>query len=114
MSTASRSVLGLFALLVLATMTAELRKSTARAARLVPPSEAIPLSFFGLHIHHLTEPTPWPRVSFGSWRLWDAYVAWPNVEPQKGQWDFSHLDRDISLAESHGVEILLPLGLTPA
>src|SRR5437899_7225230 len=65
-------------------------------------------------IHHLPQPTPWPRVSFGSWRLWDAYVVWPNVEPQKGQWDFSHLDGYISLAESHSVEILLPLGLTPA
>src|SRR2546429_9256249 len=39
-------------------------------------------------LHHLPQPTPWPRVSFGSWRLWDAYVVWPNVEPQKGQWDF--------------------------
>jgi hypothetical protein len=36
------------------------------------------------------------------------------VEPQKGRWDFSQLDSYVSLAESHGVEILLPLGLTPA
>lgn len=114
MSRALSSVLRLFAFLALLAMTAELSKSAARAARLAPPSETIPLSFFGLHIHHLTQPTPWPRVSFGSWRLWDAYVAWPNLEPQKGRWDFSHLDRDISLAESHRVEILLPLGLTPA
>lgn len=114
MAMTPRSALRLFALLVLAGMSVELWKSGARAARLVPPSEPIPLSFFGLHIHHLTQPTPWPRVSFGSWRLWDAYAVWPNVEPQKGQWDFSHLDRYISLAESHGVEILLPLGLTPA
>lgn len=114
MSTAPRSALRLFALLVLAAISVELWKSRARATRLVPPSEPVPLSFFGLHIHHLPQPTPWPRVSFGSWRLWDAYVVWPNVEPQKGQWDFSHLDGYISLAESHSVEILLPLGLTPA
>jgi hypothetical protein len=88
--------------------------NTAHAPELLPPTETIPLSFFGLHIHHLSEPTPWPPVSFGSWRLWDAYVAWPNVEPKRGHWNFSHLDRDVSLAESHGVEILLPLGLTPA
>ena len=113
MSWASSSV-WLFALLALATMTTKLWSSTADAARLVPPGERVPVSFFGLHIHHLTQPTPWPQVSFGSWRLWDAYVAWPNLEPRKGQWDFSHLDRYISLAESHNVEILLPLGLTPA
>src|SRR5256884_3286953 len=77
-------------------------------------SDVCSSDLFGLHIHHLPQPTPWPRVSFGSWRLWDAYVVWPNVEPQKGQWDFSHLDGYISLAESHSVEILLPLGLTPA
>src|SRR5256884_7359888 len=114
MSTSPRSAMRLFALLVLAAISFELWKIRARATRLVPPSEPVPLSFFGLHIHHLPQPTPWPRVSFGSWRLWDAYVVWPNVEPQKGQWDFSHLDGYISLAESHSVEILLPLGLTPA
>jgi hypothetical protein len=114
MATHKSSVVYLFGLLVLVSMTAHFWKRTARAQRLVPPREAIPPSLFGLHIHHLNHGTPWPAVSFGSWRLWDAYVAWPNVEPQKGRWDFSQLDSYVSLAESHGVEILLPLGLTPA
>jgi hypothetical protein len=114
MSITTRSVVHLFGLLVLGTMTAQLWKRTAPAQRLVPPREPIPSSLFGLHIHHLTHTTPWPAVSFGSWRLWDAYVVWPNVEPQKGRWDFAQLDSYVSLAESHGVEILLPLGLTPA
>ena len=108
-----RSVVGCFALLVLTAVTAQMWKSTAREQTLTPPSEPIPPSLFGLHIHHLTQSTPWPAVPFGSWRLWDAYAAWPNLEPQKGQWDFSHLDRYVAIAESHGVEILLPLGLTP-
>src|ERR1700730_11831571 len=100
MSTHKRSVVYLFGLLVLATMTTHLWKRTASTQRLVPPSEVIPSSFFGLHIHHLTHGTPWPAVSFGSWRLWDAYLAWPNVEPQKGRWDFSQLDSYVSQAES--------------
>ena len=114
MSASTRFVVGVFALLVVATMTAPLWKSMVRERRLVPPGDPIPRSLFGLHIHHLTGQTPWPRASFGSWRLWDAYAVWPNVEPQKGQWDFSRLDRYISFAESYGVEVLLPLGLTPS
>jgi hypothetical protein len=113
MSTATRSVVYVFGLLVLGTMTAQLWKRAAHTQHLFPPREPIPPSLFGLHIHHLTHATPWPAVSFGSWRLWDACVSWPNVEPQKGRWDFSQLDSYVSLAESHGVEILLPLGLTP-
>lgn len=112
-STLTKSVVCLAALLVLTAMTVQVRRSSGAEQRLVPPSEPIPPSFFGLHIHHLTQPTPWPAVSFGSWRLWDTYAVWPNVEPQKGRWDFSHVDRYVSLAESHGVEILMPLGLTP-
>jgi hypothetical protein len=52
-------------------------------------------------------------VPFGTLRLWDSYNSWPNVEPQKGHWDFSRMDQYISSAESHGVEVLLPLGLSP-
>jgi hypothetical protein len=113
MSTTARSITYLFGLLVVATMTARWWRGTEPLQRLVPPSEPIPRSLFGLHIHHLNQPTPWPAVSFGAWRLWDAYAAWPNVEPQKGRWDFSQLDSYVSLAESHNVEILLPLGLSP-
>jgi len=113
MSTATKSIACALILLVLLTMAAHRWKGTEPAQRLAPPSAPIPLSLFGLHIHHLNHPTPWPAVLFGSWRLWDAYAVWPNVEPQKGQWDFSQLDSYVSLAESHGVEILLPLGLSP-
>lgn len=78
-----------------------------------PPSQPIPASYFGLHIHHAATTTPWPEVAFSEWRLWDAYVAWPNLEPQRGQWHFEMLDRYVSLAEQHHVNLLLPLGLSP-
>ncbi|BCO27342.1 hypothetical protein MIZ03_2230 [Rhodoferax lithotrophicus] len=73
--------------------------------------------YFGQHMHQLlasSNPTPWPTVKFGTLRLWDAYVQWPLLEPTKGQWDFSKLDKYVEMAESHGVEILLPLGLSPS
>jgi len=66
-----------------------------------------------MHFHHLGSTTPWPDVPINQWRLWDAYVAWPNLEPAKGQWRFATLDRYVSLAAEHHVGLLLPLGLSP-
>ena len=85
----------------------------ARDYVLRPEAAVIPKEYFGLHMHRADTVTPWPKVPFGSWRLWDAYVAWPNLEPVQGKWDFSRLDRYVAMARLTGVEILLPLGLTP-
>jgi len=92
-----------------------------RTARTHPArDQAVPGTYFGMHIHRAVpmpaDPTstPWPTVPFGAWRLWDARVAWPWLEPQPGEWDFSLLDRYVALAESAHVEVLLPLGLCPS
>lgn len=79
-----------------------------------PPSRPVDRTYFGMHMHRSDAGTPWPAPRFGSWRLWDAYVAWPNLEPKRGQWDFRRLDKYVAMAELTGVKILLPLGLTPA
>ncbi len=87
--------------------------------QLVPPSRPIPRSFFGMHIHHMVSPngtsplTPWPSVTVPEWRLWDARVTWPDLEPLKGQWRFDNLDKSLALAEQHNANVLLTLGLTP-
>lgn len=74
---------------------------------------AIPATYFGMHIHQATTTTPWPAVPFGAWRLWDAGVTWPDLEPRSGSWNFKLLDQYAALAEKHNVDLLLPLGLTP-
>ena len=76
-------------------------------------SQPIPREFFGLHIHRADQGTAWPNIPFGSWRLWDAYVTWAQLESAQGKWDFSRLDRYVGLAKHHNVEILLPLANTP-
>src|SRR5579862_751962 len=81
--------------------------------QLVPSAERIPPNFFGMHIHHATTGTPWPSVPIGGWRLWDALVAWPQIEPKKGQWNFGLLDQYVALAEERRTGVLLPLGLSP-
>ncbi|KAF0161823.1 MAG: glycosidase-like protein [Rhodocyclaceae bacterium] len=73
----------------------------------------IPLEYFGLHIHRSDAGTAWPKVPFGSWRLWDAYVGWANLEPRRGEWDFARLDRYVAMAGITRVDILLPLAMTP-
>lgn len=79
------------------------------------PTAAIPDTYFGLHIHHLdwANPTPWPNMPVPAWRLWDAGVTWPELEPSRGQWQFARLDRFVALAEQHGTSLLLPLGMSP-
>ncbi|TMQ67945.1 MAG: hypothetical protein E6K78_02925 [Candidatus Eisenbacteria bacterium] len=85
-----------------------------------PPDAVVPETYFGMHIHRAVPQsgelttTAWPVVRFGAWRLWDAHVAWASLEPKRGVWDFSLLDRYVALAESAQVEVLLPLGLSPA
>jgi hypothetical protein len=85
------------------------------AADLQTPNVTIPGSYFGLHIHHLASaiPTPWPNMPVPEWRIWDANVTWPDLEPNKGQWRFETLDGYVSLAQQHNTGTLLPLGGSP-
>jgi hypothetical protein len=87
---------------------------SADGEKLTPPDSVIPPDLFGMHIHSAATVSPWPTVPFKTWRLWDAYVAWPWLEPEKGKWNFKDLDKLVDLASNHGVEVLLPLGLSPA
>ncbi len=78
------------------------------------PSQTVTSDFFGMHIHRAANGTAWPGVDFGSWRLWDSYVSWRDLEPSKGQWRFDLLDRLVSMAELRGIAVMLTLGSTPA
>jgi Glycosyl hydrolase catalytic core len=80
---------------------------------LSPPSIPIPDSLFGMHIHQATRGTQWPPVPFKSWRLWDTHTTWADLEPAKGQWNFSLLDQLVALAEVHHAEVLMTLAGTP-
>ena len=89
--------------------------NSAFAGDLHTPTAAIPSTYFGLHMHHLAYPvpTPWPSMPVPEWRLWDADVTWPDLQPDKRQWRFEKLDSYVSLAQQHGTGILLPLGGSP-
>jgi len=86
---------------------------SAKAGQDSPPGVS-KLEYFGMHIHRAASTTPWPTVPFGSLRLAASRVTWANLEPKPGGWDFSSLDRNVALANQHGAEVLLTLGMTPA
>lgn len=90
--------------------------SSSQSISLQPQPSAVPASLFGIHIlrPRVTSPVPWPSIPlFTSWRLWDAFVAWPNLEPRKGEWHFEILDKYLELTEKNQVEIVLPFSLSP-
>jgi Glycosyl hydrolases family 39 len=104
---------------ILAPLLVTLSALTGDVTKLVPGSQPIPASFFGMHIHHMVSPdgarplTPWPGANIPEWRLWDARVTWPDIEPTKGVWRFDTLDKSLRLAQEHNAEVILTLGLTP-
>jgi len=75
--------------------------------------DVVPATLFGNHMHRALTGTAWPTVKFGTWRLWDAFVTWPDLEPVKGAWNFTRLDAYVDMAEQRGVELLLPLSQSP-
>ncbi|MFA7324947.1 MAG: cellulase family glycosylhydrolase, partial [Candidatus Nanopelagicales bacterium] len=44
----------------------------------------------------------WPSADVKAVRFWDTRTAWLNIEPAQDQWEFSHLDENFKVAESHG------------
>ena len=79
-----------------------------------PNDKPIPDTFFGLHMHKvLKKDKPWPTVPFKTWRLWDTGICWPEVQPNKEEWDFSLIDKAVKLAFENNVEIVINLGLSP-
>jgi hypothetical protein len=65
--------------------------------------------FFGMH-----DPGGDAPLSYGAVRWWDVGVTWADVEPAKGLFDFTKLDRLVHDAEARGVKATLTLGATPA
>jgi hypothetical protein len=90
-----------------------LSSRTSQTTNLVASDKLIPRTFFGMHIQHTIDRTPWPNVAVPTWRLWESQVEWPDLEPTRGQWSFYILDKHVAMAEEHNTEILLPLATTP-
>jgi hypothetical protein len=49
---------------------------------------------------------PWPQVTFGSLRLWDAHSAWREINTANGVYDWSGLDAWLGAAQTGGQHVL--------
>ena len=67
--------------------------------------------FFGIHAPGL--PDAFPRTPRGAVDLTTNGVYWPQLEPSRGVFDFSHLRQVVDQAHAHGAQPLLVLGQTP-
>ena len=64
----------------------------------------------GLHLYSLR----WvPPIGVGSVRLWDTHTLWAEIEPSRGTFHWDRLDTLINDGNTHGLRILLTLGMTP-
>lgn len=75
--------------------------------------DAIPPEFFGWVIHRAHTTTPWPTVPFGTWRLWDSYIKWSDVEPTDGVFKFDAFDKQVELGLVNKKELIYTFGQTP-
>lgn len=88
-------------------------RAAAPLTLLPPGGDAVfERAYFGMHVHN-EGGWNWPEIGIGSLRLWDADVSWAYLERIDGRFDFRRLDRYLEWAGRQGVEVLLPLGVTP-
>ena len=88
----------------------------ATALGLAPAATAAPSPVdkaqFGMHVPGIANGTV-PSVSYGSVRLWDSGVAWPQIEKAKGDFWWTPLDQAVQAANAQGLQITYVLGSTP-
>ncbi|GAA2596766.1 hypothetical protein GCM10010399_29250 [Dactylosporangium fulvum] len=76
----------------------------------LPPAPVSP-SFFGVTVNSSTGNTP--GFTVGALRLWDSETRWAQIQPAKGVFDWSVLDRLVAGAEHAGLPVLYVAGGTP-
>ncbi|MGI5203509.1 helix-turn-helix domain-containing protein [Spirillospora sp. CA-108201] len=90
----------------------------ARSARVIPaPSWAaepspVPRTMFGVTVN--SGSGAMPTFLVGGVRLWDGETRWASLEPARGEYDWTTLDRLLDGAQKAGLPALFVLGGTPA
>ena len=68
---------------------------------------------FGVHVPEVAL-GEWPSVPIGALRLWDSGTSWREIEPAKGQFDYTKLDAAVAAANSRNTPVLYVFGPTTA
>jgi hypothetical protein len=82
--------------------------------------EALPIgnangteSFFGTDVISLLDGTPWPLIPVGTLRDLIEETHWSTMNPSLGTYDFTDLDREISIAEANNAQFIYTFDATP-
>src|ERR1700761_1156687 len=80
---------------------------------LMGPQIPVPPTYFNMNIlFYPGKDVGWPAVPFNGFRAWHS--LWFDLEPQKGQWKWDHLDQLVGYAQQHNSELMLILSYSPA
>jgi len=72
----------------------------------------VPADYFGVTV---ASPTgEMPAFQVGTVRLWDSGTSWAALEPRRGWFDWSSLDRLVHQAQVARLPVMLTFGATPA
>jgi|HubBroStandDraft_6_1064221.scaffolds.fasta_scaffold99881_1 hypothetical protein len=78
------------------------------------PVGGIPSIYMGMSMNSGTiAQEPWPSVPFSAQRLWDSGVSWQDINTADGVYDWKFLDKWLSHAQAHNVDLLYTFGETP-
>lgn len=80
---------------------------------LTTPTAAISPSFFGMSENGVASYSPWPAVSFATFRMWDVGTRWDQIETARGSYNWTRADKVVSTAAAHGKDIVYTFGGTP-
>jgi hypothetical protein len=91
--------------------TPSLTPSPSPSATLASSSDSIPADYFGMHWNSTM--TGWPPLPYAQERLWDTRTDWADIETSPGVYKWTTLDKRISDARLHRVNLILTMGMTP-
>lgn len=71
----------------------------------------VPNGMFGMTLNSSTGAMPTFQID--TVRLWDSRTRWSNIQPRRGVYDWSILDRLVTAANHAGLPVLFTMGGTP-
>jgi Cellulase (glycosyl hydrolase family 5) len=102
-----RHILGTFCLLSLLTAAA------VASTTITTPTSPVPTTFFAMNENGVASTSPWPSVSFATFRMWDDGTRWNQIETSSGYYNWSRTDKVVNLVRSNGKDIIYTFGGTP-
>jgi Cellulase (glycosyl hydrolase family 5) len=102
-----RHILGTVCLLSLLTAV------SVASTTITTPTSTVPTTYQGMSENGVAAWSPWPGVSFGTFRMWDTGTRWNQIETSSGSYSWSKADKIVNLALSNGKDLVYTFGGTP-